>query len=345
MDNRLIRFMSAFSPLSKLHQQITHPKPQSLFGPLLIILFTLTNLTACQPTDEPPLRIASNTWPGYEPLYLARSLGYYDDTQVNLVEMTSASEVIHALRNHTIEGAALTLDEVLTVMEDDYQLKVILIMDFSNGGDVLLSKPEITSLSQLKGKNIAVEYTAVGAILLNGALNAANLSAKDVTITACAFDEHQQCYSQADAVVTFEPNRTNILSLGGNQLFDSSQIPGRIIDVLVVHSSAIDSHPKSIHELIVGYFKAIDYFNKKPQAAAEQMKARLGLSPAEVIDSYKGLHLPSLHENVEMLSGKTPKLEKIAAELSSFMYQRKLLSHQVPVDAIATDQFTLAIDQ
>ncbi len=195
MDNKLIRFMSALSPLSKLHRQVEHAKLQPLFGPLLAILFTLTGLSACQPVEEAPLRIASNTWPGYEPLYLARSLGYYDDTQVNLVEMTSASEVIHALRNHTIEGAALTLDEVLTVMEDDYKLSVILIMDFSNGGDVLLSKPEITSLAQLKGKNIAVEYTAVGAILLNGALSSAQLTAKDVTITACSFDEHQSCYS------------------------------------------------------------------------------------------------------------------------------------------------------
>ncbi|WP_169915780.1 ABC transporter substrate-binding protein [Shewanella psychrophila] len=293
---------------------------------------------------EAPLRIASNTWPGYEPLYLARSLGYYDDSQVNLIEMTSASEVIHALRNHTIEGAALTLDEVLTVMEDGYQLKVILVMDFSNGGDVLLSKPEITSLTQLKGKNIAVEYTAVGAILLNGALNAAQLSARDVNIIACSFDEHQVCYAQADAVVTFEPNRTNILALGANQLFDSSQVPGRIIDVLAVHTDVIDSHPKALEQLIKGYFQAIDYFNQKPQTAAELMKARLQLTPREVLLSYQGLHLPSLAENLDLLRGEKSKLEEIATDLSIFMHERRLLSHKVSVEALATDRFTLEVN-
>ena len=64
-------------------------------------------------------------------------------------------------------------------MEDGYQLKVILVMDFSNGDDVLLSKPDITSLTQVRGKNIVVEYTAVDAILLNGALNAAELNVRE----------------------------------------------------------------------------------------------------------------------------------------------------------------------
>ncbi|QPG56357.2 ABC transporter substrate-binding protein [Shewanella eurypsychrophilus] len=310
----------------------------------LLGLLTLTLiLTACQPAQESPLRIASNTWPGYEPLYLARNLGHFDNTQVNLVEMTSASEVIHALRNHTIEGAALTLDEVLTVMEDGYDLKVILVMDFSNGGDVLLSKPDISSLAELKGKNIAVEYTAVGAILLNGALQAANLSAEDVNIIACSFDEHQFCYLHADAVVTFEPNRTSILALGANQLFDSSQIPGRIIDVLAVHTKTLESHPRALNQLISGYFKAIDYFNQQPLAAAELMKDRMRLTPSAILASYEGLHLPSLAENIDLLRGESSKLEEIATDLSSFMRQRKLLSHEVSVKAIGTDQFTLKV--
>lgn len=344
---RLVTNSLSLLNLSPFPHRIGTRFSESLFHSLKLIFLALVlmlPLSSCKPMPEAPLRIASNTWPGYEPLYLARSLGYYQDSQVNLVEMTSASEVIHALRNHTIEGAALTLDEVLTVMEDGYQLKVILVMDFSNGGDVLLSKPEITSLTQLRGKNIAVEYTAVGAILLNGALNAAELNVRDVNIIACSFDEHQVCYTQADAVVTFEPNRTNILALGANQLFDSSQIPGRIIDVLAVHADVLDSHPKALEQLVTGYFQAINYLNQKPQAAAELMKARLQLTPRQVLQSYQGLHLPDLAENLDLLRGETSKLEEIAIELSIFMHERRLLSHKVSVQALATDRFTLEVN-
>ena len=66
---------------------------------------------------ESPILLGTNVWPGYEPLYLARSLGYWDDSSVKLVEYSSASQVIRAFRNDAIHIAALTLDEVLLLKE------------------------------------------------------------------------------------------------------------------------------------------------------------------------------------------------------------------------------------
>ncbi|MCU7939074.1 MAG: ABC transporter substrate-binding protein [gamma proteobacterium symbiont of Bathyaustriella thionipta] len=154
---------------------------------LVLIIF----LSACKPAPESPLRIGTNTWPGYEPLYLARTLGYYDNSRIHLVEMNSASEVIHSLRSGTLEGAALTLDEALTLQADDFDLKIILVMDFSHGADVLLAKPDIDTLAALKGKRIAVEYTAVGAILLDAALASADLTVSDIQVIACSFSKNR----------------------------------------------------------------------------------------------------------------------------------------------------------
>ena len=61
----------------------------------------------------PPLRIGTNVWTGSEPLYLARDLGYLDPRTVQLVEYPSASEVLRAFRNQAIDGAVISLDEVL----------------------------------------------------------------------------------------------------------------------------------------------------------------------------------------------------------------------------------------
>lgn len=62
-------------------------------------LLSIILLVACGPLPEPPLRIGTNIWPGYEPLYLARNLGFYQGSSIKLVEMNSASAVIHALRS------------------------------------------------------------------------------------------------------------------------------------------------------------------------------------------------------------------------------------------------------
>jgi len=84
------------------------------------------SLAGCGVEPAPPLRIGTNVWPGYEPLYLARELGYLDPRSVHLVEYPSASEVIRAFRNHAIEAAALTFDEVLLLTQDGFKPRVVL---------------------------------------------------------------------------------------------------------------------------------------------------------------------------------------------------------------------------
>ena len=296
-------------------------------------------LSACENTQEPPLRIGITLWPGYDHLYLARGLGYYEKSEIRLVEMTSASDVIHSLRNGILEGGTLTLDEALSLMDDGIALKIILVMDFSEGGDVLLVKPGIDSLAALRGKSVAVEYTAVGAILLDGALNAANLSVSDVNIISCSQSEHLKCYQSADAVVTFEPARTRLLTLGAQLLFDSSQIPGRIVDVLAVHAGAVKTNPRALKQLINGYFKARDYFSASPEAAASLMSPRLKLSSAEVLASYAGINLTGLEDNRVLLSGKPSPLQLTADDISKFMRHKKFLRNEFSVEDLIDNSF------
>ena len=253
--------------------------------------------------------------------------------------MTSASDVIHALRNRTLEGAALTLDEALTILDDGFDLRVILVMDFSNGGDGLLAKPEVDSLADLRGKRVAVEYTAVGAILLDSALDAAGLSAHDIEIVACTLDEHLDCYSFVDAVVTFEPFMTKLLNQGAQLLFDSSRIPGRIVDVLVVLADTKKTHPRSLEHLIAGYFKAREHLASQPEDASKRMAARAGVAPAQVLAFYDGLKLPGLEENQRLLNGKPPPLQRTAADLAGFMLEKQLLKNPLTVEGLIDSCF------
>lgn len=227
-----------------------------------------------------------------------------------MVELTSASEVIHELRSGTLEGAALTLDESLTLLDDGFDLRVILIMDFSDGGDVLLAKPGIDSLEKLRGRRIAVETTAVGGIVLDSALRKGGLKPDDVEIVPCSIEEHVDRYPEVDAVVTFETMRTKIKKLGAVTLFDSSEIPDRIVDVLVVKAEVAESHSRSLSRLLAGYFRAREHLAANPDDAAKRMAVRLGLSPEEMLTAYEGMRLPELDENRKILTGAQPPLER-----------------------------------
>ena len=307
--------------------------------PGLVLLAAL--LGGCSTPPPTPLRVASNVWSGYEPLYLARSLGYYPEGSIRLLELSSATQVLHELRNATIDAAALTLDEALTLVADGYAVKLVLVMDVSNGADVLLAHPEITDLKALRGKRVGVEDTAVGALLLESALDAAGLDVTDIQPVHVTVDQHQRVYEQGQvaALVTFEPIRSRLLAEGARVLFDSSRIPGRIIDVLVVREGLEEQQQAQLRVLIRGYFRALDYQHQHPVDAAGRMQARLRLKPAEILKSYHGLKQPDAAENRRLLTGHPAPLDSRAAELAGFMYRHRLLRREIEISGLATARY------
>ena len=295
--------------------------------PLLLLLVLLSQLvTSCTP--EPPLRIGTNRWPGYEPLYLARSQGLLRDTGIRLVELPSSTDVMQYLRTGALEGGALTLDEALTLCTEGVDLKAILVLDISNGADAVLARPEITKLKDLKGKRIGVENSAVGALMLNALLEAAGLSIDDIEPVPLTVDEHFQAYIQGrvDAVVTFDPIRTKLLERGAHLLFDSSRIPGRIIDILAVRKETLSRNPGSLRQLLLAYFEARQLMKIDPTEAMRKMAPRLDMQPAELAAALEGMVLPDLEENHRWLEGSPPPLDRRAAQLQQLMYDRGLLT-------------------
>ncbi len=294
-----------------------------------LFLCALLLLTACNGESQNPLRIGSNQWIGYEPVYLARQLGYLSEDDVWLVEMRSASQVLDLLVSGNLEGGMLTLDEALTAVQRGVPLEVVAVMDISNGADVLLARPKL-ELKDLKGRRIGVENTAVGAMLLEEALKAAGLKVADVKLVPLEVSEHEAAYLQGkvDAVVTFEPTRTRLLKQGARQIFDSSRIPNQIIDVLVVRSDMGNGERgRQIRTLVRAYFRSLDYMRLHMQAAAEHIAPRLHLSVDEVLNSYRGIKLASLEMNRNFLMHD--KLNRLAGRLLKLMLDSALIDQRV----------------
>ena len=305
---------------------------------LMLILLAGLATGGCSRPSDPLLRVASNVWPGYETLYLARGLGYYEEKNIRLVEMNSNSQVSQALRNEMIEAACLTLDETLSLMQEGIDLRVVLVMDISQGADVVLARPGIASLHALRGKRVGVENGAVGALMLDAALQAGLLETKDITLVPLTVDEHAASYlaGKIDAVVTFEPVRGQLLRAGAQILFDSSRVPGRIVDLLVVRGEIAASHKKAISALISGHFRAMDYLNQQPQEAEKMMLPRLH---EDALTQFTGLRLPDIQENWALLGGNLPRLQIVARELVTLMVKRKLLTKTVAVEHLLDPSF------
>ncbi len=302
------------------------------------------SLAGCTGKEEPGLRIATNQWIGYELLYLGQELAAKDapaDYQrIRLIELLSNTDSLQALAAGTVDGAGLTLDEAITARAAGLDLKIVLVFDISAGADVLLARPGIDRLDQLKGKSIGVEQTGVGALMLDAAKKQAGLARGDVHVISMTADQHLAAFKQGkvDALVTFEPIASQIIAAGGQPLFDSRAIPGGIVDVLAITGKALADNPNTLRTLLTRYFSALNYLQQQPEDATRRMAPRLGLTPAGVQAGYARLILPDLAENYRLLGGVPAPLEATATQLAALMLREKLLAREIDVKQFfATD--------
>jgi NitT/TauT family transport system substrate-binding protein len=303
---------------------------------LLACLALALSLAACGREPEPALRIGTNVWIGSEPLYLARELGHLDPKTIRLVEYPSASEVLRAFRNQTIDGMVISLDELLGLAADGLQPRIILVVDISHGADVVVGRPGMRTMRDLKGRRVAVESGALGAFVLSRALALDGMQASDVNVVHLESNEQPKAYEkgEVDGAVTFDPYRTQLLRAGASTVFDSTRIPGEIVDLVAVRSTVLEKQPRAIQALLTGWFSAVDYLKREPNDAARRMGIRQQTTGEQFLASLQGLRIPSREENLKMLGGATPELAVSGRKLMDLMLQAKLLSAAVPIEGM-----------
>jgi len=300
---------------------------------LALWLTLLLGLLACTPPPPDPLRIAVGPFPGYEPIYLARDLGLLDSNQIRLVEYAPGSQSLRAYRNGVVDGAALTADEVLLLAREGYNPRIIAVLDQSNGIDVVMARPEIVALSDLRGRRIGVENTALGAYFLSRVLYFAGLGRDEVELVTVELAEHTRAYSQGrvDALITFAPQRELLRAAGAHQLFDSSLIPGEILDLLVVREAVLDKRADAVVHLLTGLFAALDYLKRDPADAVQRMAPRVSMEPAAFHEALTELHLPDQEHNRELLGGDPSPLETTLTGIMEIMLEEGLLDEPVNI--------------
>lgn len=311
---------------------------------LIKLIFTLivsSVLVSCNDAPRDPLRIASSPWPGYEPLYLARDLDYLKEEKVNLFELPSSDINMESFRNHSADLSTLTLDETLHLLNGGTKLRIVAVMDISHGGDAVLAHPSIKKLSDIKGKRISIMNITLGLYMLKRLLDTAGVDRKDVTVFPMSENKQVDFYKQgkADVVITFDPIKTRLKNLGANVIFDSSQIPNEIFDLLLVHEDVYLKRRDDVCQVTNAWFKALDYLKNKPKDAAIRMSKRLRVKPEEIPAMLEGIILPTRDENKKILGGKTPSILKPAHKLSEILVEEKMIKGMVDASVALDTSF------
>lgn len=264
---------------------------------LLILIFYALVLGTCTPKPEQVIRIGINPWPGYEFLYLAEQKDFFkaEGLNVNIIQYSSLEDVARAFINGQVDGIGSTVVEAVDVAHSRKQeVRVVFATDFSIGGDVIITRNQITELSQLRGQRIGFEFQSVGMYILARALEIGGLAWGD--IQPCNTPQlrlgEALAAGELDAVVTYPPFSSKILSNQGmHVLFDSSDLPGEVVDVVTVDARLIEGHPDLPARLGKVWDRTLDYAQSHPDDAYLIMAQREQTTVAEFVASLEGLKL------------------------------------------------------
>jgi NitT/TauT family transport system substrate-binding protein len=307
--------------------------PAALLAGLLSGVLLGALAAGCDARSRPPVRVGTTTWPGYEPLYLAQDIGAYGPDAVRVRRYASTTEVLADYRAGRLDAAALTLDEAMMLLGHGNDPCIVLVIDTSTGGDGIVAREGVRGVADLRGRRLGAERTALGAYVASRALQRAGLSEADVTLVNLPVDRHAGAFlaGEVDAVVTFEPVKSALIAAGGVQIFSSAEIPGEIVDVLVVDRAFLEAHAGRVRELVQGWFDGLSYLERHPTEAAGYMSPRLHLMPHAVMAALAGLEFPDRAQNVRMLIGEggVPGLAGPATRLAQTMRDLGLIRGDV----------------
>lgn len=298
-------------------------------------------LPGCRRSPVPPLVVAAHLWPGYEFMFLAQREGLLNEQLVSLRETGSPSESMRALLEGSVDAAALTLDEVLRTRAQGGHLSVALVFDISAGADVVLARPSIRKLKDIKGKRIGVEEGALGALMLSELLKAAYLERADVEVVPLTIDQHEAAWQrgEVDVMVCYPPTSSRLLGAGAVNLFDSRQLPNTIVDVLAVRQEVLEQKRDAVRHLVAAHFHEVDHLQRNPQDASYRMSRHLNLPAEAVLAAYKGILLPESEQNHRLLGGEAPALLQSARILLHVMLDEKILTQTDTLDGLLRADF------
>jgi NitT/TauT family transport system substrate-binding protein len=294
---------------------------------ILILLFPVL-LAACNKTPVPPLVFGSVLKPGYEPVYLARELGYFSTTNLRFSEYGHVAEVQQAFRSRSIQAAAVSLGEALQLSRDIPDLKIALIFDVSQGADMLLAQHDFTELKQLQGHRIGMENTVQGAYLLNLALKSVGMQYGQVEVVPLSMEEEESAFRtrKVDALVASSLLSERLSSAGAHPLFDSARVPGKMIDVLVARDEDIGRYHNEMMEVVEGWNRALKYIHTEPDKAMQIMAKHEKMDTGDFTKAMQVVELLGVQRNSELLSGDQPAAGTNIEAVQRFLLERGLIS-------------------
>jgi len=217
--------------------------------------------------EQKSFKVAWSIYVGWMPWDYANQSGIlkkWADKYGITIQLTQINDYIESINQYTagsFDACVMTNMDALTVpAAGGVDSTALIVGDFSNGNDGIVLKGKGKKLADIKGQPVNLVQLSVSHYLLARALDGVGLRERDVKVVNTADADIVGAFASAAAtsVVTWKPQLATITAMPNmTEVFDSSRIPGEILDLLVVNSTTLRANPKFGRALVGAWYETL----------------------------------------------------------------------------------------
>ena len=258
---------------------------RKLLLPILLLVLALCAVPAgAGAAEKTQFRVAWSIYVGWMPWdYAARSgiLKKWADKYGIQIELVQINDYIESINQYTagaFDGCVMTNMDALTIpAAGGLDSTALIAGSASNGNDGIVLK-NAKELKDIKGRRVNLVELSVSHYLLARGLASVGLSERDITVVNTSDADIVAAFTSRDvnAAVAWNPQLSEITAMpGAAHVFNSADIPGEIIDMMVVNTDTLNANPAFGKALVGAWYETMAVMARDDKAGREA-RAQMG---------------------------------------------------------------------
>ena len=312
-----------------------------LFASLITCLSLTLGAGVANAEEKTQFKLAWSIYVGWMPWGWADDQGIVDkwaDKYGIEIDVVQFNDYIESINQYTAGGfdavTATNMDVLAIPSVGGVDTTALIVGDFSNGNDAIILKDNKT-LASIAGQNVNLVELSVSHYLLARALETVGKSEKDLTVVNTSDADMIAAFQSSDvtAVATWNPLVAEILAMpGAHKVFDSSDIPGEIIDLTAVNTQTLADNPAFGKALAGAWYETMAIMASDTPKGA-QARAAMGAQSGTDQAGYE-FQLAStqmFYAPADAVTFTTsPDISKTMEAVRTFLFDRGLLGEGAP---------------
>ena len=310
-----------------------------------LLLASCSNAPNPQAEHRTEFNIGWSIYAGWMPWPYAQQAGIVKKwadkygIKINIVQVNDYVESVNQYTAGKFDGVTVANMDALTIpAAGGKDTSAIIVGDYSNGNDGILLKGA-DGLAAIKGRQVYLVELSVSHYLLARGLETAGLKPTDVKTINTSDADIVGAFGSPDvgAAVAWNPQLAVMkASPGVSQVFSSANIPGEILDLLVVDTATLKANPNLGKALTGIWYETVALMNRQDAKGKEARAAmaKLAGSTPEMFDSQLATTFLYADPKAAVAATSDPALVKTMTQVRDFSFSKGLFKGAASADAV-----------